>query len=174
VKIRISKGEIQHEREPANLKYPDDFDDILIRDFCEQYRSKRGLSGTKTREQILCLNHLGSIQDKKFIANLACALLFAIDPRKIVPGARIRFMRFEGTQEQTGKDYNVIKDAIIDGPIPAAIQEAESLISSQIRDFTRLGKDGKFYTRPEYPQDAWLEAVVNAAVHRSYNPCLSG
>src|SRR5207253_157434 len=151
---------IQHEREPVRLKYPEDFDDHLIRDFCEQYRSKRGLSGAQTREQILCLNHLGMMQDKKFVPNLACALLFAMDPRNVVPGARIRFMRFEGTQEKTGKDYNVIKDVMIDGSIPAAIEEAEGVISSQIRDFTRLGKDGKFYTRPEYPQDAWLEAVV--------------
>ena len=86
-----------------------------------------------------------------------------------MPGARIRFMRFEGSDEKTGKEYNVVKDAFIDGPIPIAIQEAENLIASQIRDFTRLGKDGKFYTRPEYPQDAWVEALVNACVHRSYN-----
>ncbi len=49
------------------------------------------------------------------------------------------------------------------------IQEAEEVMSSQIRNFTRLGADGKFYTRPEYPSDVWLEAVVNACVHRSYN-----
>jgi ATP-dependent DNA helicase RecG len=72
--IRIKKGEIQHEREPVNLKYPDDFDDHLIRDFCEQYRSKRGLTAGQTREQILCLNHLGAMSDKKFVPNLACAL----------------------------------------------------------------------------------------------------
>lgn len=167
--IRINKGQIEHEKESVPLKYPDEFDDILIRDFCEQYRTKRGLSGTHTREQILCLNHLGMMQDSRFIPNLACTLLFAIDPRAVVPGARIRFMRFEGTEEKTGKDYNVVKDVTIDRPIPIAIQEAEDLIASQIRDFTRLGKDGKFYTRPEYPQDAWLEAVVNACVHRSYN-----
>lgn len=151
--IRINKGEIQHEREPVNLKYPDDFDDHLIRDFCEQYRSRRGLTAGHSREQILCLNHLGSIADKKFVPNLACALLFALDPRNIVPGARIRFMRFEGTEEKTGKEYNVVKDVIIDGPIPIAIEQAEDVIAGQIRDFTRLGNDGKFYTRPEYPQE---------------------
>jgi ATP-dependent DNA helicase RecG len=57
----------------------------------------------------------------------------------------------------------------IDGPIPTIIQETENVIAGQMRDFTRLGKGGKFYTRPEYPQDAWLEALVNACVHRSYN-----
>lgn len=167
--IRINKGQIQHEKEPVGLRYPNDFDDILIREFCEQYRSKRGLSGGQTREQILCLNHLGTIQNGTFTPNLACALLFAIDPRNVVPGARIRFMRFEGTEERTGRQYNAVKDVFVDGAVPVAIQEAENVISGQIRDFTRLGRNGKFYTRPEYPQDAWLEAVVNACVHRSYN-----
>jgi ATP-dependent DNA helicase RecG len=32
-----------------------------------------------------------------------------------------------------------------------------------------LGKDGRFYTNAEYPKDVWLEALVNATVHRSYN-----
>lgn len=167
--IRINKGQIEHEKELVNLKYPDEFDELLIREFCDQYRDKRELSGIQTREQILCLNHLGVMRDGSFVPNLACSLLFAIDPRNVVPGARIRFMRFEGIEEMTGKQYNVVKDVYIDGPLPTAIQYAENVIATQIRDFTRLGKGGKFYTRPEYPQGAWLEAVVNACVHRSYN-----
>jgi len=38
-----------------------------------------------------------------------------------------------------------------------------------MRTFSRLGRDGKFYTAPEYPHAAWHEAVVNACVHRSYS-----
>lgn len=53
--------------------------------------------------------------------------------------------------------------------VRASNKETEEVVASQIRDFTRLGNDGKFYTRPEYPSDVWLEAIVNARVHRSYN-----
>ena len=49
------------------------------------------------------------------------------------------------------------------------IKEIEEVVNSKIRNFTKLGRDGKFYTRPEYPGDVWREAVVNACVHRSYN-----
>jgi ATP-dependent DNA helicase RecG len=49
------------------------------------------------------------------------------------------------------------------------IAAAKSFMSSQIRNFTRLGRDGRFVTNPEYPEDVWLEAVINAVVHRSYN-----
>ena len=167
--IRIGKGQIAYEKELVGLGYPGEFDDLLIDEFCKQYRDKRGLGPRHTREQILALNHLGRNGPGGFIPNLACALLFAVDPRAVAPGARLRFMRFEGTEEKSGQQYNVVRDVFIDGPLPRMIQEAEEVMSSQIRNFTRLGADGKFYTRPEYPSDVWLEAVVNACVHRSYN-----
>jgi len=105
--IRINKGQIEYEKEAVSLRYPQDFDELLIRDFCDQYKAKRGLSTGHTREQILCLNHLGTMQDGKFGPNLAGALLFAVDPRQVVPGARIRFMKFEGTEEKTGQEYSL-------------------------------------------------------------------
>jgi ATP-dependent DNA helicase RecG len=48
------------------------------------------------------------------------------------------------------------------------IVEMARVLESQLREFSRLGEDGKFYTAPEYPADAWYEAIVNACVHRSY------
>lgn len=167
--VRIAKGEIDYEKEPVALIWPDDFDVALINEFVKEYIEKRALSGSHSREDILCLNHLGAMRSGTFEPNLACALMFATDPRAIIPGARIRFLRFEGTQEGTGAKFAAIKDEFIDGPIPHQIGRAEELINSQMRNFTRLGRDGRFYTKPEYPRDVWLEAVVNACVHRSYN-----
>jgi ATP-dependent DNA helicase RecG len=46
---------------------------------------------------------------------------------------------------------------------------AQNFITPLIRSFTRLGVDQRFETSPEFPHDAWFEAVVNAVVHRSYN-----
>ena len=48
------------------------------------------------------------------------------------------------------------------------IVDISELLSSQLREFSKLGEDGKFYTAPEYPLEAWYEAIVNACVHRSY------
>ena len=63
----------------------------------------------------------------------------------------------------------VKKDIWIDQyPIPRQIVEIEKVLDAQIREFSRLGKDGLFYTAPEYPKAAWYEAIVNACVHRSY------
>ena len=167
--IRIGRGQIEYEKESVSLKYPEDFDDLLIDEFCRQYRMKRNLKANQTRDQILRVNHLGSIIDGQFKPNLACALLFALDPRAVIHGARIRFLRYEGTEEKTGQAYNVVKDLLVDGSLPRIIREIEEVVDAQMRNFTRLGNDSKFYTRPEYPKDAWREAIVNAWVHRSYN-----
>jgi ATP-dependent DNA helicase RecG len=104
-----------------------------------------------------------------FEPNLACALLFAKDPQLVVPGCKIRFLRFDGTTEKTGKEHNAVKSAWIEGPVPELIVEAEKVVSAQLREFMRLGSDGKFVSTAEYPKDAWYEAIVNACVHRSYN-----
>ena len=167
--IRISKGEVSYELEPANLNWPDDFDMELVSQLASSYRAKRRLTSDFTREAILNLLHLGKLRNGQFEPNLACALVLAKSPRDIVPGARLRFSRFTGRDERFGKDLNKTLDEFIDGPIPRQLTTADKMISTVMQNFTRLGRDNKFYTRPEYPHDVWFEAVVNACVHRSYN-----
>ncbi len=166
--LQIDKRQVDFEREPIDLSYPEDFDTDLIRHFTKEVRANRGLSDNLTDEETLELRHLGKRDGRKFNPNTACALLFSKDPRIHFPGCKIRFMRFDGEFEGTGEQYNVVKDISIEGPVPKLIVEAERVLDSHIRDFTRLGKDGIFYTAPEYPKLAWYEAIVNACVHRSY------
>ncbi|CCJ06654.1 ATP dependent DNA helicase RecG [Methylocystis sp. SC2] len=166
--LRNAKGQLDLEQEPVPLLYPDDFKAHLISQYVSSVRAARRLSAELSPEEILEIRHLGKIKNGKFHANLACALLFAKDIESIVPGCRIRFFRFDGTVEKTGEDYNVIKSEWIEGTVSELIVEAQKVISSQVREFSKLGKDNKFYSVPEYPEQAWYEAVVNACVHRSY------
>ena len=168
--IEIDKGQLDIEQEPCRLSFPQDFDVELVRQFVNNFKSKRGLSDEHSNEKILELNHLGKIDTNKgFIPNNACALLFAKDPREIYPGCKIRFLRFDGEIEGTGDKWNAVKDEWIDiGSLPRQIVAIERVMDAQIRTFNHLGKDGIFYTAPEYPKFAWYEAIVNACVHRSY------
>jgi ATP-dependent DNA helicase RecG len=167
--IEIDKGQIDLEGEPCRLDYPQAFDMELIRDFTASYKAKRGIDQPRTSEDVLMLNHLGVIKSGQFVPNNACALLFAKDPRDRFPGCKIRFLRFDGEQERTGEKWNAVKDIWVDqASIPRQIVEIEKIMDAQIREFSRLGSDGLFYTAPEYPKAAWYEAVVNASVHRSY------
>lgn len=167
--MRIAKGEIDYELEDVSLDFTSEFDHDLIRQFTVSYAGKRGLRRNYTTAEILVLNRLGRMHGGKFKPNLACAILFAKDVRGILPGARIRFIRYEGHEEAFGRNLNSTLDERIEGPLATQLIAIEKLVSAQMRNFTRLGKDGRFATRSEYPKDAWLEAIVNACVHRSYN-----
>jgi ATP-dependent DNA helicase RecG len=166
--LRIGKGEIDLEQEPCGLDYPDDFDLETVHQFADNFRRNSGVNNPSDRE-LLEVRRLGRMRSGQFVPNIACAALFAKDPTQVIPGCRLRFLRFEGVQEGTGTKFNAIKDMMIEGNIPRLITQAEKVIESQVRDFTRLGPDGKFFTASEYPKEAWYEAIVNACVHRSYN-----
>jgi ATP-dependent DNA helicase RecG len=167
--LEIDKGQVSFEKEAVDLKFPEDFDLKLIREFTDNYVKTRGVDRPYSDEEILELRYLGTRQNGKFSPNNACAIAFAKDPCSIFPGCRIRFLRFEGEEEGTGERLNLSKDQWFDqGGIVAQIKSAEKFIASQLREYTRLRADGKFYSSPEYPHFAWLEALVNACVHRSY------
>lgn len=168
--LEIDKGQTAFEQEPSTLTYPDDFDLPLVRDCADRFRRMRDLRLPLTDEEILELLHLGKVKGGNFYPNNACVIVFAKDPREVFPGCRIRFFRFAGEVEGTGDKWNPQKDDWIDmGGIPHQIRDAEKVIDSQLRTFTRLGSDNKFHSSPEYPKTAWYEALVNACVHRSYN-----
>jgi ATP-dependent DNA helicase RecG len=166
--LQIDKRQIDLEREPIDLNYPEDFDIELIQQFSIEARQARGISQDTSNEEILELRRLGKLDHGNFLPNVACALAFAKDPGQRFPGCKIRFLRFDGEVEGSGERFNAVKDISIEGPVPRQIEHVEQILLSQIRDFTRLGPDQKFYTAPEYPKPAWYEAIVNACVHRSY------
>ena len=169
--LQIDKCEVDFELEPCGLEYPGAFDQQIVKEFASRFSVARKLGARHTREELLVLAHLGGRKDgkSKFIPNMACALLFAKDPRLKFPGCFIRFLRFDGETEGSGEKFNAVKDLHIYGNIPSLIVSTEQVLNDQLRDFSRLGKDGKFFTAPEYPKPAWYEAIVNACVHRAYS-----
>lgn len=166
--IRISKGERAFELETSTLKYPADFREQDIANFVSKIRRSREVSDDVRAEQILQSLRLGRVVDGAFAPNNVCVLMFANDPQQVFPGAYVHFLRYNGTQAGSGSQYNVIKDRMIEGTVLNVIQETASILDATLREFTEF-KNGKFYSVPEYPRDAWYEAVVNAICHRSYH-----
>ncbi len=167
--LQISKGQLAIELDPCPaLVYPRDFDEDLIASAVQSFSTRHQLQYVTSTEEILERMHLGQRTGDTFVPNLACVILFARQPTQLVPGCTLRLLRFEGDQEGTGERFNAVKDEWIEGPLPKLVDEAAHLLRAQLRDFSRLGRDGKFYTAPEYPEPAWYEAIVNACVHRSY------
>lgn len=166
--LERDKGQVQFEQEPCNLAYPDDFEIPLIHQWCSKVRASRRLEDETSDTKILSLFNLGKHEGDLFIPNMACAMLFSKNPTQVVPGCKIRFLRFEGEEMGTGDAFNPVKDEILRGRVPDLILQVEQILESQLRNFTRQATDGRFFTSLEYPKRAWYEAIVNACVHRSY------
>jgi len=166
--LQADKGEISFEQQDCPLVYPDDFDEAAIAQFVSRVRKARNIPESHTITEVLNVRHLGTIKKGLFVPNYACALLFAKDALRLVPGCKVRFQRFEGEHEKTGVEYNAVKDLILEGSIPELIQQTEAVLDSQLRTYSPLDEKVKFFPVAEYPKPAWYEAVVNACVHRSY------
>ena len=113
----------------------------------------------------------GFIKEKNGQAQIngAAILLFGKNPQMFFPRARIRFIRYEGTEEKFGAQMNVIKDVIFEGTILKMIEDCIAYLDTQIKEKTYLGKDGLFVTEEEYPKFVRQEIIVNAVTHRSYS-----
>ena len=116
-------------------------------------------------------------ENKEFIStkggkeevSTAAMLLFGKNPKHYFPRARIRFVRYEGTEAKVGAEMNVIKDVVFEGRVLQVIEKALEFVRSQIKERTYLGADTRFVTEPEYPEFAWKELIVNAVAHRDYS-----
>ena len=100
---------------------------------------------------------------------VAAVLLLAHEPQRWLPEANIRVLRYRGTERGTGARQQLISDERIDGPIPTQLARARDEIAARLPKRRALGRGGRFESVGLVPQDAWLEAVVNAVVHRSYS-----
>lgn len=96
-------------------------------------------------------------------------MLFGKYPQTYFPRARVRFIRYEGTEEKFGTQMNVIKDVIFDGKILGMVKDSIAYLDTQIKEKTYLGQDGTFVTEEEYPKFVRQEIIVNAITHRDYS-----
>lgn len=157
------RGKASFELQEAIGATIDDLDNNLL----EKYKETVGLVETDTKD-ILVGRDLAKDKEGKLSLNMAGILLFGQKPERWVERARIRFLRYEGTTEKPGKEYNVTKDTSLYGPLPKQLQQIYDLLGNTLREFTVLDNSGRFMTQPEYPEFAWKEILINAVVHRSY------
>lgn len=99
----------------------------------------------------------------------AAILLFGKNPQRFFQRARVRFIRYEGTEAKVGTEMNVVKDVIFEGKILDMVRKSTEFVKGQIKEHTFLGKDGRFVTIPELPEFCWTELIVNAVGHRDYS-----
>ena len=137
-------------------------------DLMSAYRDKLNYEGTSI--DLLTKRHLVIKKKDEFLFKKAAALLFSKDPEKYIPSASVRYVRYEGIEALTGASHNVIKDERFENNIPKLIDELKVFLKASFKDFYFLDiEKGRFVKVMEYPEEAWLEGIVNALCHRSYN-----
>lgn len=141
-----------------------DFDYELL----NEYKIKLNYQGEVF--DLLVKRNLATLKDSNYHFKNAAILLFAKDPEKYIASASVRYVRYEGVEALTGVTHNVVKDERFENNIPKLIDVIKNFLKVSFKDYYFLKiETGKFVKVPEYPEDAWLEAVVNALCHRSYN-----
>lgn len=100
---------------------------------------------------------------------IAGALLFAEYPQGSLPEAFVRVLRYRGKERGTGSRQQLLEDERFEGPIPTLLSGAREFIRELQPKRRALQESGTFGNVPLVPEDAWLEGLVNAVVHRSYS-----
>ena len=103
------------------------------------------------------------------VLTIAGCLLFAKYPQGVLPEAHLRVLRYQGRERGTGTRQQLLEDHRVEGPLPLQILEARELVSRLQPRRRALTESGRFGDVGLVPGDAWLEAIVNAVVHRSYS-----
>ena len=96
-------------------------------------------------------------------------LLFGSEPEQWFPEAHVRVLRYAGSERGTGSRQQLLDDVRIIGPIPKQLMEAREAIFERLPTRRALAASGRFERVSLVPQDAWLEGLVNAVIHRSYS-----
>lgn len=163
-KLEYDKGIRKFEEEVVK-----DFDlEDLDQELLNEYKDKLNYKGDAL--DLLAKRHLAKLKDGVYQLKNAAILLFATEPEKYISSASVRYVRYEGNDALTGVNHNVVKDERFETNIPNLIDDLKAFLKASFKDYYFLDiETGKFKKVPEYPEEAWLEAIVNALCHRSYN-----
>lgn len=161
--LEYDRNEAVFEDELSRRATLEDVDEDIINLYREKLKTDKN-----TRDLLKARKFLISENGKECLTN-AGVLLFTQDPSLFLPSARVRIIKIEGTEMQTGTEMNVVKDVTFALPLYKVIMESKKFIETQLREFNHLGPDGKFIKVPEYPEFAWMEGLVNAVTHRDYS-----
>jgi ATP-dependent DNA helicase RecG len=100
---------------------------------------------------------------------IAGYLLFGRTPQQALPEAFVRVLRYRGRFRGSGARQQLIEDVKVEGPVPRQLMDARKAIQELQPVRRALDGTGRFGAHALVPEDAWLEGLVNAAVHRSYS-----
>lgn len=126
------------------------------------------ISKVLSAERLLQYFDLTEFDGETFRLRKASLLLFAKKSSKWHPRNQVRIFKVRGTEEKTGKDFNVTEIGEANGNIFELIEGSWDLLRPHLTD-TKFSEDALFKKQIMYPEFACREALINAITHRDYS-----
>lgn len=156
--LLYDKGQASYEVTPVEDASLEDLDQALLADYADAVAHPEPLRLLRARNLLTADENVTT----------AAVLLFGMHPQTWLPEGFVRVLRYQGTERGTGARQRLLQDVIIEGSIPHQLAEARQVIFDLL-PARRALVEGRFERLPLVPEDAWLEGLVNAVVHRSYS-----
>jgi len=96
--------------------------------------------------------------------NYAAVLMFGRDPLRWVPGARVQFLRIEGTD----LGDPVKDDKRLDGTLPDVARGLDEIFRAHIAHAVQIDAASRETRVPDYPLAALQQLARNALIHRDW------
>lgn len=157
--LAFDRGPGSYEARPLVALDDADLDDELLDEYVDAVDAS-------DRRRLL---RARSLVDDDGMLNVAGCLLFDSHPQRLLPEALVRVLRYRGSERGAGARQRLVTDERIEGPIPRVLRKTRAHVQAVQPTRRALGREGRFEDMALIPEDAWLEGVVNAVVHRSYS-----
>lgn len=159
IELHYDRSDAAFEATPARGFSPDELDEDAVADYAARV-------GHPSPHRLLQARELVDADGKPTIA---AQLLFGVFPQHANPQGYVRVLKYAGTERLTGTAQNLAMDVRCEGTLPEQIDAAQATVRQAAPRRKALGSDGKFAWFELLPESAWLEALVNAVIHRSYS-----
>lgn len=156
--LLYDKGQASYEARPIEGTGLEQLDEDLLSEYVD---------AIKAPDRLRLLQARGLAQGE--VLTIAGCLLFGRMPQSFFPEAYVRVLRYRGNERGSGARQQLVEDIRIEGPIPRQLLEAKKEVERLQPIRRALRSSGRFGDVALVPEDAWLEGIVNAVVHRSYS-----
>ncbi len=157
--LMYDKGQTRFEETVLEGVTPRDLDSEALRHYAKALNGPDGFRAAEARGLI---TQAGAV-------TVAGAVGFASQPDRWLPQHVVRVIRYSGRHRLVGTRQNIASDERFSSPLERLIPDVARRVSDLLPTRRALTPVGTFQTVSLIPEPVWLEAVVNAIVHRSYS-----
>ena len=159
IELHYDRGDATFESTPARGFAPGQLDADAMADYAARMRHPDPSRLMQARELV----------ETDGTVTVAGQLLFGVFPQHANPQGFVRVLKYAGTERRYGTEQNLVGDVRCEGTLPEQIDAALVAVREAAPKRKALGPDGKFAWFELVPEPVWLEALVNAVIHRSYS-----